>query len=275
MAALDATVFGAGGFIGGQVAKALSAQLGVVWRPTRDDISRNRHLTRDLGHVVYAIGLTGDFRSRPVSTVDAHAGLLAKVLHETRWQSFLVLSSTRVYGNAPRHAPWREEEPISVIPSADTLYDLSKLLGEAAVLDHPSPNARVARLSNVFGTGLSASTFLGAVTAAAREGAVTIREGAGSTKDYVPLTRAVEALVSIALHGQHRLYNVSSGTLISHGDVADLLKASDTKVSFAEGAENRRLPAASPARLQTEFHLAPVDVRAALCAFFAGTVETG
>src|SRR6516225_5278477 len=54
-----------------------------------------------LGHIVYCVGLTADFRERRADTVRAHACVLADVLEAHRFESFLYLSSTRVYAGNP------------------------------------------------------------------------------------------------------------------------------------------------------------------------------
>ncbi len=253
MADVDATVFGATGFIGRAVSAALRSHGLTVWGPTRAEIASGKGMDRPLGHVVYAVGLTGNFRTMPVETVEAHDAMLARVLHGTEWNSFLALSSTRVYG-ARGDRPAREGDPITILPSADSVYDLSKLLGDALVLAHPSPTARVARLSNVFGDGMHPSTFLASILDEAATGAVTIREAAASAKDYVPVAFAAERLADIALSGRERIYNVASGAPLSHEDVAELLAETlGTEVSYAPDAPLRRLAEIDVSRLTGEF----------------------
>lgn len=272
MADLTATVFGGNGFVGRHVAAALASRGAAVWCPTRDDLAAGRHRAHPLGHVVYAIGLTGDFRARPVDTVEVNARLLGEILHGTGWSSFLALSSTRIYGADAATGPWDENQAIAVRPSADAIYDLSKLTGEALVLGHPRPTARVARLSNVFGVGMSEHTFLGAVLAAARrDETVTIGEDPRSAKDYVAADRAAQALADIALGGRHRLYNVASGKRVTHGEVAGWLAAAGATVRFAKGGPRRTLPAIDVSRLAAEFPAPPDE--GALAAFV--TQSTG
>ena len=55
---------------------------------------------RPAGHVIDCVGLTGDFRVRPLDTAEAHVGLVARCLAELQFDSFLLLSSTRVYARA-------------------------------------------------------------------------------------------------------------------------------------------------------------------------------
>ncbi len=87
------TVLGATGFIGMRVA-ALARSLGHnVCCPSRDENLDGR----DLGHVIYSIGITADFRRRPHDTVTAHVTKLQEVLTRTSFDSLVYLSSTRVY----------------------------------------------------------------------------------------------------------------------------------------------------------------------------------
>ena len=55
---------------------------------------------RPAGHVIDCIGLTGDFRTRLLDTAEAHVSLVARCLAELCFDSFLLLSSTRVYTRA-------------------------------------------------------------------------------------------------------------------------------------------------------------------------------
>lgn len=274
MATIDATVFGAGGFVGGRIAARLRAQGAVVWTPDRADVAAGRDAGRDLGDVIYAIGLTGDFRSRFAETVEAHAGLLARMLDRSRWRSWLFLSSTRLYGGCAGDRPCAEDDPLPVRPSADAVYDLSKLLGEALCLGRPEPTCRVARLSNVFGPGLGPAAFLGALAreaeAAGEGGRVTLREDPSSAKDYMPLDAAAALLVAIALDGRERLYNVASGVSVAHAAVARLLtEVRGVAVDFAPGAPLRRFPPIDPRRAQTEFGAPTPPVGAEMRRFFA------
>lgn len=263
-----ATLFGASGFIGRHLTQEFAARGMAPWCPTRADLAAGAHRGRPLGHVVYAIGLTGDFRTRPVETVEANARLLAEILHGTEWSSFLALSSTRVYGADEAAGPCREDDTLAVRPSGDAVYDLSKLLGESLVLGHPRETARVARLSNVFGPGMSEATFLGAILATARDGRpVEIGEDPRSAKDYVPVAEAVRALADIALSGRSRLYNVASGVRLTHAEVAEILRQAGATVAFLKDGPRRTLPAISVERLAAEFCPPPLDIAAALGAF--------
>jgi uncharacterized protein YbjT (DUF2867 family) len=69
------TVLGAGGFIGGRLVEHLRGLGHEVDAPPRRPAEAyvDGLGGRQLGHVVYCIGLTADFRTRPYETVEAHA----------------------------------------------------------------------------------------------------------------------------------------------------------------------------------------------------------
>ena len=270
MADVNFTVFGGGGFVGRHLANLLRQSGYEVTVFDRNNILSGAYKNRELGHVIYAIGLTADFRSRLQETVDAHVSLLNTLLHECEWQSWLYLSSTRVYGST-RKKPCAETDFVSVTPSADAVYDLSKLLGEALCVSHSKPTCRAVRLSNVFGAGMNASNFLGALEAGSREGAnVRISEDRDSAKDYIPIERACDLLMKIALFGKERLYNVASGQSIDHAAIAALLhETRNAIVSFAANGAKRRLPEIDTTRIETEFSLEPTPILNDLRAFLA------
>lgn len=262
MAPLDFTILGGHGFIGAALAKRLRADGARVQVPGRDEIASGALTGRNLGHVVYAIGLTADFRTRLSDTVEAHVGLLDRLLNATRWDSWLTLSSTRVYGALPGPRPSREDDAVTLLPGLDAVYDLSKLLGEALCLARPEATCRVARLSNVFGPGMAAGNFLAAIAGQAALGQpVAIGEAPGSAKDYLPIDQATRLLASIARGGNARLYNVASGSQVTHAEVANLVsQVFSVPVDFAPGGALRRLPQIDVSRIHHEFGPGPGDV---------------
>lgn len=258
----DFTVFGGAGFIGSRLVEHLQCLGRTVHVPSRDEISSGAVDGRHLGHVIYAIGLTGDFRDRPSETIEAHVGLLDRLVNATRWESWLYVSSTRVYGAGQGNHPKTEDAAISVTPSADGMYDISKLLGEALVLARLERGCRVARVSNVVGAQMSESTFLGSIVEQARRGEpVTIREHPASRKDYIVLDTAVKQLAEIALAGQSRVYNVASGAMLEHRALAEMIeRIFSVPVRFAANAPKRRMPQIDVSRHRAEFGEGPADV---------------
>lgn len=254
------TILGASGFIGGHLARHLVGRGWDVATPTRselDDLDRT-----GLGHVVDAIGLTADFRGRPFDTVEAHVGRLARLLDGASFESWLYLSSTRVYSGSSNDEAASESTPLVVMPSRDSLYDLTKLTGEALCLGHEDTRVRIARLSNVYGHGMSPVTFLGSIlTELAATGSATIGEAPSSAKDYVAVEDVVDLIERIAVDGRYRLYNVASGRQVTHGELADfLVRSTGGDVRFASDAPARSFPMIDIARVRGEFGVSPRSV---------------
>jgi len=258
----DFTIFGGSGFIGAALAERLRVSGRSVATPARGEPP-----PEPAGHVIYAVGLTGDFRDRPLDAVEAHVETLRALIGATRFESWLYLSSTRVYGGLGPEETATEESPLTVRPGADALYDLSKLLGESICLSQASPRARAARLSNVVGPGQNPHSFLGSVLAeTAAAGEAEIRESPDSSKDYIALDDVVRLLPEIAVRGRHRLYNVASGTPTRHAALAEAIQAGGLRARFAAGGPVRRFPRIDITRIREEFGFAPASPREAIAA---------
>lgn len=244
------TVLGASGFIGSHVVRRLQRDGTPVDSPARDEPLAGR----DLGHVVYCIGLTADFRERPHDAAEAHVGALLDVIRHCTFDSLLYVSSTRVYHHSGDGIA-REEDDLQVNPlRADDLYNLSKLLGESVVLGLPAGKGRVARLSNVYGAG-QADTFLTMVLDEAQQhGTVALRSGLQCTRDFISVADVAGLLVQIAMHGKQRIYNVASGTGVS---TDELIAVIGCGVSVAPDAPTSSPPAIDIGRIRAEFGFVP------------------
>jgi nucleoside-diphosphate-sugar epimerase len=225
------TVFGAGGYVGSALVTSLQRANVEVVAVTRDNIADT---PRRLGRAIYAIGLTSDFRSKPVETIQAHVVLLADLLVCKDFASFTYLSSTRLYKS---ESTTDETTSISALPTdADDVYTLSKLLGEALIFRLAGKRGRVCRLSNVYGGDDRSSNFLTSVIAEARAHRnVRITQAPESEKDYVHVEDACRAIEAVAMRGTEPIYNVAAGRNISHQQIADQLKRDGVAVEFGSG----------------------------------------
>ena len=251
------TVFGGSGFIGRNLVRRLRERGAEVRVPSRADMPA---FGEDLGHVIYAIGLTADFRTRPFDTIEAHVSLAAKLLRENWFSSFLYLSSTRVYAGSE---DTREEARLSASPlDPSDLYNLSKLTGEAICLASGREKVRIARLSNVVGPDEAKSdTFLGALCREAGSGHIQLQTALDSSKDYIWIDDAVDLLLRIAQEGRNSVYNVASGRQTSHAEWCAAIQ-SRTKCSVAvdEGAPTISFAPISVDRSKDEFAFAAAPV---------------
>jgi nucleoside-diphosphate-sugar epimerase len=264
------TIIGASGYIGSRLGRSLRAQGEEVAEIVRGD---DGFLARELGNVIYCAGVTSDFLSRPLDTVEAHVAALLPLLREGRFASLLYLSSTRVYRGG---ASGREDALLSARPSrADDLYNLSKLMGEAACLASGRAGARVVRLSNVYGPGMARINFLADITAAALErGEVRLRTTLDSAKDYLSLEDALAILPRIAASGRERLYNLASGENVSNGAIAAALeRETGCRVEVAADAARIAFPPIDIERVRREFGFAPARLTDRFPAFVAALRE--
>ena len=273
-AAPSFTVLGGGGFVGSHLVRALTARRAAVWSPLRGQSV----LDRPLGHVVYCIGLTADFREKPFATVDAHVCTLANLLEKAEFDSFLYLSSTRVYAGS---ALGREDAALTVDPNRpEDIFNLSKLTGESLCLSSPRPQVRIARLSNVFGNDFSSDNFL---TSLLRDvvvrNRIELRTALDSEKDYVSVDDVVSVLPAISESGTHRVYNVASGVNTTHRDIVGALqRETGCQVDVLPDAPVTRFPPIAVDRIRREFdfHAAPVaPALPALLAEFRRYVQEG
>jgi nucleoside-diphosphate-sugar epimerase len=274
MAGMTASVFGAQGFVGRNLVQHLRGQGYEVRSFARGDESWRGS---DLGHAFYAIGLTADFRSRPFETIDAHVSVLSDLLRSAAFTSFVYLSSTRVYARA---GTTDEATVIPVQPAdPDDLYNISKLMGEATCLGSGLKNARVARLSNVFGEDLGSSNFLTAVIREAVEThCIRLRTSLTSEKDYIWIGDVVAALEAIGVRGTEKITNVAYGANTTHGEIMDALaKATGARIEVDADAPMVRFPPIATQRLDQLFttpRAALVPMIHALAVTFSGQAST-
>lgn len=246
------TVLGASGFVGTHVTAYLDRSGHEFQAVPRGGALPDGRL----GHVIYCIGVTGDFPERPWEAVDAHVCSLLRLAAEASFESILYLSSVRVYAGGA--GPAREEDEIRLSPArAPDLYNASKALGEAITLSL-GDRGRVARPSNVYGPGQSDSFIAEVVDEAVADGAVTFRSPPESSRDYIAVEDVARLLVDIALRGRERIYNVASGVATTNAELGALISATTGyEIRYAADAVASPVPAIDNRRIREEFGFSP------------------
>jgi len=248
------TVLGATGFIGSHLIRHL-AESGVAWQaPARGESLRGR----SLGNVIDCAGITGDFRIRPYDTVDAHVGRIVDIARHSSLDSFVYLSSTRLYKDHPS-SPAREEDDLKSSPvGVGGLYNLSKAMGEAVTLTLGERGC-VVRLSNVYGRGSEGHNFLASiVTDALTKGRIELETSLDSAKDYVSIADVVELLPQLAAGGRERIYNVAGGVNVTNREIVEAIAGlTGCSVSVKPDSETWVYPEIDIERVRREFGFSP------------------
>ncbi|MCZ4340488.1 SDR family oxidoreductase [Sphingomonadaceae bacterium G21617-S1] len=242
------TVIGAAGFVGSHVVAHLRARGIEPFCPRRDDPGL---WDRDLGHILYCAGLTGDYRTRPFDTIEAHVALPARLIEQARFDRIVYLSSTRLYDLLPDGAG-REDRAIPVnANNPEHLYELSKLLGENLTLHRSDGRGVVARLSYVFGWGEAAQGFLANWLHMARDARqLVLDSGPGVARDYIHVEDAAAAAVALADSRQTGIVNVARGETLSNADIGVVFRARGWDIDFTrEGSGANRPVAIDTSRL--------------------------
>jgi nucleoside-diphosphate-sugar epimerase len=180
--------------------------------------------------VFYCAGLTADYVLRPADTVEAHVGLLSRILSQGGFEALVYLSSTRLYDGQPTSRGGTEEGSF-IVDAGNTrsLYDLSKMLGENLCRVMGLGKARVARLACVYRDETDADGFLPGllrqVLAASRGGTFSVDSSPSLERDYVHVDDVVDALIKIAVAGRYDVYNVASGENVTNARLAQEIEA--------------------------------------------------
>jgi nucleoside-diphosphate-sugar epimerase len=246
------TVLGASGFVGSEVVRHLRRTGAAFDAPPRDADLRGR----DLGHVLYCIGLTADFRERPYDTVDAHVCKLLEIVRHCTFERLVYLSSTRLYIRNEGVA--HEDGDVLVNPLVpEDIYNLSKATGESITLSLGA-KGRVARLSTVYGAEQK-DTFLAMILEeATTRGTITLRTALDSEKDYVSVADVAMLLEKIALYGRERIYNIVGGYNLTNRELTEAIaRLTGCTVTVVPDAPSAIFPRLDNSRLRTEFDFTP------------------
>ncbi len=246
------TILGSSGFIGKNLSKSLFDQKFEAIESNRNHPDWLKNILKnDLGHVIYCIGLTADFRKKPFETIDAHICILKDILKTGNFKSLTYLSSTRVYEGGLETT---EDAILKVSPiNPSHFYNLSKLMGESLCINS-AKNVKIIRLSNVYGNEMNSNNFLCSVLSeAAKTGKVNFQTSPESSKDFISITDVVNLVPKIAVNGSHSIYNLASGKNTSNKTIANILSKEGVGVSFSKDAVDWSFPEIKVDRIKNEF----------------------
>jgi len=198
----DFVVTGASGFIGKAVCDLLARSGHRVFA-----VSRRLEALSSAPERASCVHLAGssvpaEVESDPQAHAQAAETLTKKIL-DLRFRKVVYASSAAVYGDRAEQ-PRTENSPVD----PRSAYARLKLAQEAAFL---ASGHVVARLSNVYGPGMSRENVLSRILDQLRQsGRVKLRELV-SVRDYLFVSDAARALADLASSDLQGVYNVSTG----------------------------------------------------------------
>jgi dTDP-4-dehydrorhamnose reductase/UDP-glucose 4-epimerase len=135
-----------------------------------------------------------------------------------------MLSTRRVY---PATERWDAKED-SPAEGDETHYGRNKAVSERAVTALLGSEAKILRLSNVFGfeydpTALRRTFFGQALTSLRNDGQIVLDMDPRSRRDFLPVELCAKAIVLGALQGRGGIYNIGCGFAVSCGQIAQWL----------------------------------------------------
>ena len=250
------TILGSKGFIGSHLVKSLEKKEISCFAP---DLRKQDILQENLGHIIYSLGVS-DFIQRPYDAVDAHVCIVRKILEKGHFDSFLYLSSGRIYYNG---TSTEEEDNIIINPlQQNDLYNISKAMGESICISSKKENIRIVRPSNVTGNNFSSNLFIPSILRDAVDNRkIFLRSTLDSEKDYVHIDDVVHLLPEIAVKGKQQVYNIAFGKNITNQEIVnEISRLTDCEVEVQSQASKFSFPTISIKRIKNEFGFLPTPI---------------
>jgi len=238
------TILGGSGFIGSSLSKFLESEGNIVHTP---NIRKEELPENNLGNIIYCIGVP-NFLEDPFKAVEAHSCLLKKILEKTRFDSFLYISSGRMYYNFCKTT--KEDNEITINPhERNDLYNISKALGESTCISSKKENIKIIRPSNVTGNSFTSNLFIPSIIRQViKENKIKLFSTLDSEKDYISIDDLIQIIPKILLAGKETIYNLAEGKNTTVKEITD-------KISMETNCEviiDKNAKKFCPMRINTE-----------------------
>jgi nucleoside-diphosphate-sugar epimerase len=251
------TILGGTGFIGSNLSKFLESENNIVYTP---DIRKSELGKNNLGNIIYCIGVP-NFLENPFKAIEAHSCLLKKILESTRFDSFLYISSGRIYYNFCKTT--KEDNEISVNPhNQNDLYNISKILGESICMSSKKENIKIIRPSNVTGNSFTSNLFIPSIIRnAIEENKIKLFSTLDSEKDYILIEDLVKMIPKILLNGKEDIYNLAEGRNTTVKEIIDkILAETKCEIEIDKNAKKNSSMQINIERITDEFDYKPNSI---------------
>lgn len=253
------TVLGSTGFIGSNISEKL-LETGIdVYKPQKNEDLQGK----DLGSIVYCVGLTSDFRTKLRETVEAHVSYLLSIINSCKFDYIIYLSSTRIYGSSENTF---EDSNLSVTPqSSNDLYNISKIMGES-ILFNTVEKSCILRLSNVYGNDFNSGVFLSSIIRDALDHKeIFLRTSLDSEKDYILVDDVVKVVLQFLEHKYCGIYNVASSINTSNQELVSRIQdLTGCSLKVAKNSPSIKFPVINIDKLKSVVNFQPQDIKCTL-----------
>jgi len=245
------TIFGQG-FVGTNISIYLKKKKYALFLPKKGKYK----FKKNLHNVIYCIG-NDNWTKDPKGSYDANLGLVSEIIFNNKFDSFTLLSSTRVYlGNS--EGKTSENDSICTNPNnTNFFYNSLKLTAESLCLSLNNKNIKVVRMSNLFGDNFTNQIYLlpTLIRNSIKYKKIDIYISKNSTKDFIYVNEAFNVLLKIIKRGKYRLYNVASGKNIKLSKILKKIKKiTNCKISYTNRSNVVREPKINVKRIMNEFN---------------------
>ena len=216
-------VTGASGFIGRAVVRALSQRSGVRVQPVSrqpiaDGIRVHSYAEAPGGDVLIHLAEEADRSGVAVlgAAYESSAARTVAALIERSYTRVIYASSTVLYGDASS-TPRTPDDPVYLTDA----YTRLKRAAELEVLS--SPSGIVARLSNVYGRGMSSRNVMSTILSQIPGSGPLVVMDTTPVRDFLWIDDAADAFAELATATTaHGIFNLATGVGTSIGEVARL-----------------------------------------------------
>ncbi len=248
------TIFGQG-FVGTNISIFLKKRKCKLFIPKKGKYK----FKKNLHNVIYCIG-NQNWLKDPKVTYDANLGLVREIIFNNKFDSFTLLSTTRLYF-ANREGKTSEDDPININSNnKNFLYNSLKIAAENLCLSLNNKNIKVIRMSNLYGDNFTYQAYLlpAWIRNSIKNKKIDLYINKNSTKDFIYVNDAFDVLLKIIKRGKHRLYNVASGKNIELFKILkEIKKITNCKINYTNRFKIVKEPRINIKRIVNEFNFKP------------------
>ena len=249
------TVFGHSGFLGKNVVNYLIKNGFKYFLPPRNKYK----FKKNLNNVIFCIGSDNVFNN-PINAINANLKILIEVIENNRFDSFLFISSTRIYLGSKKT---REIDEININPNNPTyLFNLLKLASENYCLSKKNKNIKIVRLSNLYGEYFKDQIYLlpTLLRNIKRNKKITITINKNSKKNYLDVNDAIPLFLKILKKSKYKIYNIASNRSYSLSYIIQNLKINKNfKIEYKNQKTRYDEPRINIDRVKKEFKFKTKD----------------